>query len=250
MGLSIITVLDGQAGQFPCPQEDPGEHGAIEPASVGIAQGWVIGGEKMQPIGEEILGTVGEAVLGSAADDARVEQVGEIAVESDLSKADDDTDARQGLDFSGQMCCAVANFLGEGLVAGRGAADDGGDPGVAQLEAVVAGDGAGFAGEAELVQDWVHEVAGTVTGEGAAGAVGSVGSGGEAEDEDSGAVVAEAGYRARPVGLVMIGTSFCFADAAAVVAKTGAALTGDDGFVNLLEDCERTVCAGGCHCIS
>jgi hypothetical protein len=242
--------LDGEAGQFPCPQEDPGEHGAVEPAGIGIAQGWVISGEKMRAIREEVLGTVGEAVLGFAADDAGVEQVGEIAVEGDLSQADDDTDARQGLDLSGQMGGAVANLLGEGLVAGRGAADDGGDPGVAQLEAVVAGDGAGFAGEAELVQDGVHEVAGAVAGEGAAGAVGSMGSRGEAEDEDSGLGVAKAGYGARPVGLVVIGTPFGLADAAAVDAKTRAAFTGDDGFVNLLEDWRRTLCAGGCHCIS
>jgi hypothetical protein len=196
------------------------------------------------------LGAVGEAVLGFAADDAGVEQIGEIAIEGDLSQADDDTDAWQGMDFSGQMGGAVANLLGERLVAGWGAADDGGDPGVTQLEAVVAGDGAGFAGEAKLVQDGVHEIAGTVAGEGAAGAVGSMGSWGEAEDEDSCSWVAKAGYGAGPVGLVVIGTPFGFADAAAVDAKTGAAFTGDDGFVNLLEEWERTLCAGGCHYIS
>jgi hypothetical protein len=35
---------------------------------------------------------------------------------------------------------------------------------VAQAEAVVAGDGAGFAGEAELVKHRIHEVAGAVSG--------------------------------------------------------------------------------------
>lgn len=203
----------------------------------------------MQAVGEKILGTVGEAVLGFAGDDAGVEQVSQISVEGYFSKTHDDTNARQGLNFGGQMGGAVANLLGKGLVTGRGAADDGGDPGVAQLEAVVAGDGAGFAGEAELVQDGVHEVAGAVTGEGASGTVGSVGAGGESEDEDSGSGVAKAGYGTGPVGLVEVGTPFGFADAAAVVAKTGAALTGDDGFVNLLEDWRRTVCAGRCHCI-
>ena len=74
---------------------------------------------------------------------------------------------------------------------------------MSQLEAVVAGDGAGFAGEAEFVEDGVHEVAGAVAGEGSAGAVGSVGAGGEAEDEDSGAGVAKARNGAGPVGLVL-----------------------------------------------
>ena len=46
---------------------------------------------------------------------------------------------------------AVAEFLWERLVAGRGAADDGGDPGVAEFETVVAGDGQWSGGEAKLV---------------------------------------------------------------------------------------------------
>ncbi len=100
----------------------------------------------MQAVGKTIVGAVGEAVLGFALDDAGVEQVGEIAVESDLSEADDDTDARQRLDFSGKMSAAVANLLGQRLVAWWSAADDGGDPGMAELEAIFAGDGAGFGG--------------------------------------------------------------------------------------------------------
>jgi hypothetical protein len=134
-----------------------------------------------------------------------LQQVREVAVPGDLAEADDDADLGQRGDLGGQMRRAVADLLGGGLVAGRGAADDGADPGLAQLEAVVAGDGAGFAGEAELVQDGIHEVAGAVAGEGAAGAVGSVGSGGEAEDEDAGARVAEAGHRFGPVFLVAVG---------------------------------------------
>ena len=66
-----------------------------------------------------------------------------------------------------------------------------------ELEAVVAVDRAWFAGEAELVQDGVHEVAGAVAGEGAAGAVGSVSAGGEAKNEDAGTGIAEAGNRCR-----------------------------------------------------
>jgi len=192
---------------------------------------------------------VGEAVLGFAGDDAGFEQEGEIAVEGYLSQADDDADARKGLDLSGKMAGAVANLLGVRLVAGRSAANDGGDPGVAELEAVVAGDGAGFAGEAELVQDGIHEVARAVAGEGASGAVGSVGAGREAENEDSGAGVPKAGDRAGPVGLVLVGAAFGFADAATVFAKAGAALTSDDGFMNLLEELRRYLCIGGCHCI-
>ena len=207
----------------------------------------------MEAVGKIVVGAVGEAVVGFARDDAGVEKVGEIAVEGDLTKADDDTDARQGVNLVGEVGGAVANLLGVGLVAGRGAANDRCDPGVAKFQAIFAGDGAGFGGEAELVQDGVHEVAGAVAGEGTAGAVGSVGSGSEAEDEDAGARVAEAGHGAGPVGLVLVGTAFGLADAAAVCAKTGAAFAGDDGLVDLLEELRRSLSFDslgvGCHCI-
>jgi len=203
----------------------------------------------MQAVGEKIVCSVGEAVLGFAVDDAGLEQKRKIAVEGDLSEADDDADAREGLDLGGEVCAAVANLLRVGLVSGRGAAYDGGDPGVVEFEAVVAVDGAGLAGETEFVQDGIHEVAGAVACEGTAGAVGSVGAGGEAKDEDAGAGVAKAGNGASPVGLVLVGAAFGFADAAAVVAEAGATLTADDRSVNLLEELRRHLCSGGCHCI-
>ena len=205
--------------------------------------------EEMQTVGEKIVGAVGEAIVGFACDDAGFKQEGEVAVKGYLSEADYDADSGESLNLASQVGCAVANLLGERLVSGRGAANDGGDPGVAELEAVVAGDGTGFGGEAKLVEDRVHEVAGAVTGEGAAGAVGSVSSGSEADDEDSSAGVAETGDRARPVGLVLVGTAFGFADTLAVSAKAGAAFAGNDGLMNLLEKLGRYLCAGRCHCI-
>ena len=244
-----VVISHDEAGQFPCPQEDAREHGAVEASGVCVAQRWVIGSEQVQAVGQEIVSAVGEAILGFASDDASLEEEGEIAVEGDLSEADDDADAWEGLDFIGKMSAAVANLLRLGLVARRGAADDGGDPGVAYLEAVVAGDCAGFAGEAEFVEDGIHEVAGAVAGKGTAGAVGSVGSGSKAEDKDAGAGVAEARYGASPVGLVLVGAAPGFADAAAVVAQAGATLAGGDGFLNLLEQLRRNLCAGECHCI-
>ena len=177
---------------------------------------------------------MGETILRFASDDASVEKIGEVAVEGDLAEADDDTDAGEGLDFIGQVRGAVADLLWERLVSGRGAADDGGDPGVAELEAVIAGDGLGLAGQAKVVQDGVHEVAGAVSGKGAAGAVGPVGSRGEAEDEDAGEGVAEAGNGTRPVGLILVGAAFDLADASAVVAEASATFAGYDGIVNLL----------------
>src|SRR6202012_3350875 len=104
----------------------------------------------------------------------------------------------------------VPNLLRLGLVAGRGAADDRGDPGVAQLKSVIAGDGTRFACAAELVENGVHEVARAVTGEGSARTVSSVGSGGKAEDEDTCARIAKAGDGGSPIGLVLVGAVLGF----------------------------------------
>ena len=55
-----------------------------------------------------------------------------------------------------------------------------------------------LAGKAQFVQHWIHEVAGAIACEGAAGAVGSVSAGSEAEDQDAGERVSEAGNGAGP----------------------------------------------------
>lgn len=120
---------------------------------------------------------------------------------------------------------------------------------MAESEAIVPGDGTGFAGEAELVKDRIHEVAGSVTGEGSAGAVGSMSAWSETEDEDTCAGVTEARDGLSPVGLVLIGAAFCFTDALAVVAEAGAPLTRDDGTVNLLQFVGRYLYVRRCHWI-
>jgi hypothetical protein len=215
-------LLNGEASQFPCSKKDAREHGAVEPAGVGVTQRRVIGGEKMKAVGEKILDAMGEAVIRFAGDDAGVEKVGEVAVEGDLSEADDDTDVGEGLNFAGEMSSAVTNLLRDGLVTGRSAANDGGDPGMTEFEAIVAGDGARFAGEAKLVEDGIHEIARAVTGKGATGAIGPVGAWSEAKDEYLRFGVAESGDRASPISLVLVGTTFSLADAATVVAETRA----------------------------
>jgi hypothetical protein len=134
------------------------------------------------------------------------------------------------------MLGAVTDLLGERFVARRGATDDGGDPGVAELEAVVPGDSEGFGGKTEIVEDGVHEVSGAVAGEGTAGAVGTVGAGSESKDQDACARISEARHRACPVGLVLVGSAAGFSNSAAIVSEPRAAFAGDDGLVNLLEE--------------
>jgi hypothetical protein len=243
------SPLDSQTSQFPGPQKDFCEHSAVQAAGVGIPQGWVVGSEKMQTIGEQILCPVGEVILGFAFNDAGVEQVRKVAVEGDFSEADDDTDTWQCVNLVGEVGGAVTNLLGQGLIAGRSTADDGGDPGMAELETIVAGDGAGLAGEAKLVQDGIHEVAGAIASEGTTRAIRSVRPGGQAEDENAGTGVAKARNGTRPVGLVLVGTAFRFTDSSAVVAQAGTALTGNDRVANLMEEWGRILFVERWHCI-
>src|ERR1700704_5133360 len=97
------NLSDRQACQFPCLYEYPGEHGAIEAASVGVSQGWMVCGQEMKAIREKIESTVGKAVFGFACDDAGKEEVGEIAIEGDLAQTDDDAGARQCLNLAGEV---------------------------------------------------------------------------------------------------------------------------------------------------
>jgi len=220
--------------KFSGASEHAGEHCAVQAAGVGVTQRGVVAAEQVEAVGQGVFGSVGEAVVRAAGNDAGVQQVGEEAVPCDFAEADDDTDARQRVDLCGEMDGTVADLLGRGLVAGRGAADDGADPGLAQVEAVVAGDGAGLRGEAKFMQDGVHEVAGAVASKGAAGAVGSVGTGSEAEDEDAGARVAKAGDRTRPVILILVGAAAGFPNAGAVFAEAGTEFAGDDRVADAL----------------
>jgi hypothetical protein len=228
------SLLDGEAGQFPRPNENTREHGAIETARIGVAQRWVVGREQMQSVGEKILGSVGEAVFRFAGDGSGMQEMGEIGVEGYLSQADDDTNARQSLNLRGQVSCAVANLLGKGLIAGWGATYYSGDPGVPELETVIAGDGARFGRKTQVMKDGIHKVSRSVAGEATTGAIGSVGPGSETEDENSGSWIAKPGNGASPIGLVLVGASLGFSDASAVVAKAGAALAVDDRFLNLI----------------
>jgi len=221
-----------EAGEFAGTDEDAGEHGVVEAPGIGVAQGGVVAAEQAEAVGERVFGRVGEAVVGAASDDTRSEEVREEAIPGDLAQADDDADFGQRGDFRGEVDAAVADLLGGGLIARGSAADDRGDPGMAQPKAVVARDGDRFGGESELVQDGVHEVAGAVAGEVAAGAVGAVRTGGEADDEHAGIGVAEAGDRTRPVGLVAVGGTAVLADAGAVLAQAGAEFARNDGLAD------------------
>src|SRR5262249_18764170 len=97
---------------------------------------------------------------------------------------------------------AVVALAGGRLVGGRRAADDGGDVGVFEAQAVVGPLPGRLVGEPGAVERRVEPLAGAVAGEHAPGAVGAVGGGADAQDPRR--RIAEAADRARPVVLAAV----------------------------------------------
>ncbi len=239
--------LECQASQFPSAHEDSGEHDGVEPSGVGVAQRWMIAGKQVQSVRQLVLDRMTETVCGFSGDDSGVEQISQVAIEGNLAEADDDPDTRQGLHLVGEVLGTVTDLLRERLISGRGTAYDRGYPGMTELEAIVAGDRFGFTGKAEVVKNWIHEVAGSVTGERTAGSIGTMSAGSESKDQDTGARIAESGDRTRPVGLVLIRAATSFTKTAAVVAQPRATLAGDDGISDLLEELGCRLDNGAIH---
>ncbi len=51
-------LFDRETGQFPRPQKDLCEHGAVQAARVGIAQRWMVRRQQMQPVRKNIVSSV------------------------------------------------------------------------------------------------------------------------------------------------------------------------------------------------
>jgi hypothetical protein len=93
----------------------------------------VVAAEQVKPIGEDVLSPMGKGVGGAAGDGAGVEQVSKIAVPGDLAETDDDTNFRQSPYLGSEMGRTVSDLLWERFIAGWGATNDRGDPGMAEL---------------------------------------------------------------------------------------------------------------------
>lgn len=193
----------------------------------------MVAAEQMDPIRKQVVGSVGKAKGGFSLDQTLGEEVGKVTVKSDFAETDDDAEMFELVHFGGEVRGTVADLLRGRLIAGRSAADNGGDPGVAQLQAVIARGALRLIGKAGLVKDGIHEVAGAISCKRPSGTVGSVGSWSQSEDEDAGTRVAEARNRPRPIDLILVGSALCLSYSFAVGAKARADLAGDDGLLNL-----------------
>ena len=141
---------------------------------------------------------------------------------------------------------AALALLRQRLVRRRRAADRGGDPAVAQRQAVVAVLGGRLVGEAGAVQRGEQEVARAVAGEDAAGAVGAVRGRRQAEDQHARRRVAEAGDRAAPVVPVAERRALLARDELAPLDEPRAGAAGRDlGFERLERGAHTALARGG-----
>ena len=81
---------------------------------------------------------MGEPVRRLAFDDTRRNQISKVAIKGNLSQADDNSQPRQLAKLSCQVHGTVANLLRRGFISGGSAANNRGDPGVAETKAIVA----------------------------------------------------------------------------------------------------------------
>src|SRR5260370_23875908 len=124
-----------------------------------------------------------EFILALAGDQFSSLQIVEIGFESDSSQGNDDAQIFQSFELAFEIWSAVGQFLGQGLVARRGAASGGSDVESGQSKPVVTGGRRRLTSKPRFVQHRVHEVAGGVAGKRAAGAIGAVRAGRESEHE-------------------------------------------------------------------
>lgn len=170
-----------------------------------------------------IFHAMAEEPLAAAVDLTCAQQVSDDAIETDFSQTNDHAHMRQRGDFFVEPGRAGSNFVRQGLVAGRGAANDGSDPCTDEAHAVAPVTGGGLRGKARAIEQRVEEVSRAVAGEGPASTVRSVRSGSEADEEHARVRVAERRDRFAPVFKITISAALLLGDGGAVLAKALAA---------------------------
>jgi len=98
---------------------------------------------------------------------------------------------------------------------------------VAQAQAVVASDTTRLRRQTQRVQDGIHEIPGTITGEGSPGAVGAMRPWRKAQNKDACSWVTKTRHRPRPVFMIDIGAASLLANAGAIFAEPGTCLALD-----------------------
>lgn len=120
-----------------CAQENRFHHRAGQQACVRVLLGGVVRREKGVAIGQCVFGSMPENEAFAVWNDLVSDQVCNVSIERHLPHADDDAQMAEQRNLFVEERRAIANLGWQGLVAGRCAANDGSDPEIAELHAVI-----------------------------------------------------------------------------------------------------------------
>src|SRR5579864_1880743 len=149
-----------------------------------------------------------EEVRLAASEQATSFQIIEISVESNLAQGNDHLHPLESLNLAIEKLRAFGEFLRQRLVVGRRAPHRRRNVQIFQLESVVAIGCRGLAGESGLMQDWIHKLAGSISGKGTTSTIGAVRARGQSQDEHPRLSIAKPGHRPAPVVTLTVSASF------------------------------------------
>ncbi len=216
-----------------CDVEDVLQHLGRQLARVRVLAARVIRGDQGGYVGSEV---VDEAVTECRARPgfrAAGCQERQARVERDAAERDQHADARERIEFGGEVRTTRSDFPRRRFVVGWRAPNGGGDVRVVKDEAVRGIRRNRLVREPRFVHRAHQEAARAIPGEHPACSVGAVRRGREADDQQPGGRVAEAGHRSSPVDFVAVRGLLLGRHPFAVPAQPPATLTVDDMTLNL-----------------
>ena len=190
--------------------------------------------EARQVRGDLDFGSMRERVGAPGSDSTLLFEEIEIGVPGNAAESENGVGTEDS-DLAFKIGAAIEDFRGEWLVFRGRTADSSGDVDIGEVKTIVAADGCRLIGESSPVESFVQEVAGTVTGEDAAGAVASMRRWRETENEKMRTRIAESGHAAAPVVPVAERTALFAGDSLAVGYEPGALAARDNLVGNDLE---------------
>src|ERR1700730_11045729 len=155
-------------------------------------------------------------------------QVVQAGIESDLAQGNHHFDFFESCNFTVQKLRALCELLRQWFVIRRSAADGGSDVEVLQLQTIVAVSCCRLIGKAAFIENWIHELAGSISGEWTPRPVGAVGSWSQAHNKDLRFWISEPGHGFAPVLALAISPAFHAGHFLAISHEARAASTSDN----------------------
>src|SRR5437764_10686925 len=167
----------------------------------------MVAGHQNFSIWKHVFGAVGKQEFGLALHNPSPYQISQVCVEPDSAEGHHYFYLFQAGKLAIEEWSAVGQFLGKRLVGWWCTTTGRSDVGVQQLQTVINPPAIRLIGKPCPVENWIHEVAGRVSGEWPTGTVGAMRSRRQAKDQYACIVISEARNRLAPVLPVAVGAA-------------------------------------------